>query len=203
MNYEARYTNIYQPINSSDFREEITKNRKKKIIYITIFLILLSLFVISIYDSVYWKNKCSITKSTNYIFNNFSTSYDTNRLNCYVFLYGISFYIYLLCFIIAFVTLQLYNCYFSGEENNCLRCILNAISGFILFIISIIVTSFLFAFALFRNILYILIIIIYAKSINYQHYINININLAFFAFEFLLNTILVLCFVIYCCYKIK
>lgn len=192
----------YQSINSSNSREETTENKKKKIIYTIIFLILSSLFAISIYDSIYWKNTCSISQSINYIFYNFTTNYDTNRLDCYIFFYGISFYIYLLCFILSFIIFLLYDCRFFEQDNNCLKCIINAISDFILFEISLFIFCLLFVFALFRNILYILIIIIYVKSIDYKHYINIDINLAFFAFEFLLNLFLMFGFIIYCCYKI-
>jgi hypothetical protein len=203
MNIEQHNINIYLPINSGEYREISTENKKKKMIYILIFILLFALFATSTYDIIYWKNKCSFTESTNYLFNNSTNNLsDNNKLNCYIFLYGITFYVYFLFFVLSFVVLQLQNCYFNGEENSCLICILNATSNFLFFVLSILVYLMLFIMALFRNILYIFICVTYLKCKNYNNDINIDINIAVFSSEFILNIIVILFFAFYAISKL-
>jgi hypothetical protein len=209
-----RSTTINDDIYYSEIQQ---KNKRRNLLRIYAFLgiFMFIFFGIATFDIVYWKNECNLPDSVNYFQNmtikeKENTNTNTNitqipksshQLHCFIFLYGITFYFYLL-----FMCLTAYSlwCYYSSEDINnetfC-QCILSSLSGFARDVLMIIIWSIFVLSVFLRMALFIITIIQYRTCHEYCNTANVMITLIPFTIEFLVNAILLLlglCFIYLC-----
>ncbi len=213
---------MYRSVNINDdiyYSEIYQNNKRKKLrrVYICLGIFMLLFFGVATYDIAYWKNECNLYDSVisfqNMTEKRNTSSLETNsnnntqipkvshQLHCFIFLYGVTFYFYLLLGCLAAYTIWCY--YSSGEINDetCCKCILTTISTLTRQILMIIVWV-VFILAVFaRMALFVMTIMEYKVCHEYCNSTNVLITLIPFAMEFLINAILVilgLCFVYMC-----
>lgn len=216
---------MYRSVNINDdvyYSEILQKNKRKNLLkmYIILGIFMLLFLGISTFDIIYWKGECNLNDSIMY-FENATNTYTENinqnitnipkiskvsqYLQCFIFLYGVTFYFYLLLMCLASYSLWCYN---SSEEINnesVCRCILSSLSGFARDIIILIIWIIFILVVFLRIALFIIMIIQYRICQDYCNNANVLITLIPFSIEFIINIMIIvcgLCFIYMClCYN--
>jgi hypothetical protein len=217
---------MYRSVNINDdvYYSEIqiyTRSKRKKLrrIYFCLGIFMLLFFGVATYDIAYWGNECNLHDSV-ISFQNMTEKRNTNtssletnannntqipklshQLHCFIFLYGVTFYFYLLLGCLA--AYSIWNYYSSVEINDetCSKCILTTISTLTWQILMIIIWIVFILAVVARMALFVVTILEYKVCHEYCNSTNVLITLISFAMEFLINAILVilgLCFVYMC-----
>ncbi len=205
---------MYRSVNINDdvYYSQIQQNNKRKKlcwVYFCLGMFMLLFFGVATYDIVYWRNECNIYDSiipfknltANNNANNTQISKISHKLHCLIFLYGVTFYFYLLLGCLSAYSIW---CYYSSNDINdetCCKCILTTISTITREILMIIIWIIFVLSVLARMSLFVMTIMEYRICHEYCNSINVIITLVPFAIEFLINFILLVvgvCFVYLC-----